>query len=180
MTKLWPARSWESQSSSGYAFRFDPTPARPSTCSFPPLPLAVVGPHVSWGTGFFHASGALCGVPQISNAAAGNGFLNAAPDSDGKLRRVPLVIEYGDRQYPSMALAAFNVYLRASTMQLSLNAREASRLRVGAQVVRLEDRSSMRLRFRGPRRTFPYVSAASVLNDRLPVETLQGKIVIVG
>jgi PAS domain S-box-containing protein len=144
------------------------------------LPLTVLGPSESWGPAFFHASGALCNAPQISKAAAGAGFLNAAPDSDGKLRLVPLVMEYGDRQYPSLALAAFNVYRRASPLQLTLNAREASQLRVGAQVVRLEGPSSMRLRFRGTRRTFPYVSAASVLNERLPTEMVQGKIVIVG
>src|SRR5215813_10652078 len=89
----------------GYGFHFDEASRNPSICSLEPLPLAVVGPKESWGTGFFHASGALCTVPQISRAAAGNGFLNASPDSDGKLRRVPLLMEYGDRQYPSLALA---------------------------------------------------------------------------
>jgi PAS domain S-box-containing protein len=164
----------------GYAFRFDGAGANPSTCVFQPLPLAVVGPNGSWGPGFFHASGALCNATQISKAAAGAGFLNAAPDSDGKLRRVPLVMEYGDGQYPSLALAAYNVYRHASPMQLSLNAREASQLRLGTEVVRLEGESSMRLRFRGGRRTFPYVPVSSVLNDRVPMDTLRGKIAIVG
>jgi PAS domain S-box-containing protein len=164
----------------GYAFRFDGAPSPPSTCTPKPLPLAVGGPNQAWETAFFHARGALCSVPEISNAAAANGFLNAAPDSDGKLRQVPLVMEYSDSQFPSLALAALYVFRHASSMQLILNAREASRLRVGSQVVRLEGRSLMRLRFRGPHRTFPYVSAASVLNHSLPKETFQGKIVIVG
>ncbi len=164
----------------GYAFRFDGAPPSPSPCALQPLPLAVVGPNDSWESGFFHASGALCSVPQLSMAAAGSGFLNAAPDSDGKLRRVPLVIASGDRQYPSLALAAFYVYRRPSSMQLSLDAGEASRLRVDTQVIRLEGPSSMRLRYCGARRTFSYISAASVLQDRMPVETLQGKIAIIG
>jgi len=119
-------------------------------------------------------------VAQLSKAAAANGFLNAAPDSDGKLRRVPVVMESGDRQYPSLALAAFRVYRHASAIELTLNAREASRLRVGAQVVRLEGPSCMRLRFRGGRRTFPYIPVASVLNDSASTQMLQGKIAIVG
>jgi len=164
----------------GYAFRFDGATPSPSTCALQPLPLVVVGPNASWGAGFFHATGALCSVPELSNAAAGNGFLNAAPDNDGKLRHVPLVMESGDRQYPSLALAAVNVYRRQSAMQLIVNAREASLLRMGAQSIRLEGRSCMRLRFRGARRTFPYVSAASILKDRLPMDTLRGKIAIVG
>ena len=71
------------------------------------------------------------------------------PDSDGKLRRIPLLMESGDRQYPSLALAAFDVYRRISAMQLSVDAREASRLHVAAQSIRLEGRSTLRLRFRG-------------------------------
>jgi len=164
----------------GYAFRFDGAPASDTACSLQPVPLAVVGPGEAWGSGFFHATGALCSVPQFSKAAAAEGFLNAAPDSDGKLRRVPVEIEYGDRQYPSLALAAFGVYRHASAMELRLNAREAARLRVGTQEVRLEGPSCMRLRFRGGRRTFPHIPVASVLNDRVPAEMLQGKIAIVG
>ena len=34
------------------------------------------------------------------------GFLNAAPDPDGILRRVPLLMEFGGRVYPGLALAA--------------------------------------------------------------------------
>src|SRR5215472_17071271 len=144
----------------GYAFRFDGAPSAP-TCLSQSMPLAVVGPNDGWTTGFFHATGALCSVPPLAKAAAG-GFLNGSPDSDGKLRRIPVVIESGDRQYPSLALETFGVYRHASAMQLTLNAREAASLRVGSDVVRLEGPSSMRLRFRGARRTFPYVSIASV------------------
>ena len=162
----------------GYVFRFDGSPSAP-TCLSQPLPLAVVGPNGGWTAGFFHAAGALCSVPQLARAAAG-GFLNGSPDSDGKLRRIPVVIESGDRQYPSLALEAFRVYRHASAMQLTLNAREAASLRVGSDVVRLEGPSSMRLRFRGARRTFPYVSIASVMDDRAPTSMLAGKIAIVG
>ncbi len=107
-------------------------------------------------------------------------FLNAAPDSDGKLRRIPLVMEYGNQFYPSLALAAIDIDRHAAAMQLRLNARSPSELSVGARVIAMEGPSFMRLRFRGPHRTFPYVSAAGVLNGRLPVGALQGKIVIVG
>jgi len=77
---------------------------------------------------FLRASGALCSVPIISRAAAGSGFLNAAPDSDGKTRRMPLVMESGGRFYPSLALAALNVYRRASTVELTSETYGASRL----------------------------------------------------
>ncbi|HEV2446744.1 MAG TPA: CHASE2 domain-containing protein, partial [Candidatus Sulfopaludibacter sp.] len=161
----------------GYVFRFDGTSA---ACAVQPLPMVVSGPAESSRTGFFHAAGALCSVPRISRAAAGNGFLNAAPNADGRLRSLPLVIESGDQYYPSLALAAFQVYRRASSMQLGLGPREASSLRVGTRTVRLEGPSSVRLRFRGPRRTFPYLSAARLLSGRPSPGDLHGQIVIVG
>jgi PAS domain S-box-containing protein len=162
----------------GYVFRLDGAVSSPANCGLKPLPGSATGPAGSWETGFFHPSGAVCNVPQLAGAAMGAGFLNAAPDTDGKLRRLPLAMEYGDGLYPSLALAAFQMYRQVPAVQLRLNAREASRLRAGTQTVRLEDRSYMRLRFRGGPRTFPYIAAAKVVDETVP--ELRGKIVIVG
>jgi PAS domain S-box-containing protein len=164
----------------GYAFAFDKTASSSAVCNPPVLPLAVFGKNQDWEQAFYRASGAICTLDRIANAAAGNGFLNAAPDRDGKLRQVPLVVEYNDRQFPSLALAAFQVYRRAASMQVFLNAHEASQLRVGGQTIRVEGRSSMRLRFRGAGRTFPFVPAVQALSETLPADAFRGKIVVVG
>ena len=164
----------------GYTLRLDRDTAGPSACSVASLPLVVASPKEPGGPAFFHATGAVCSVPAISQAAAANGFLNAAPDSDGKTRRIPLVIESGGRYYPSLALAALNVYRPVSTMQLATDARGAWRLRLDRRAVPLEGPSFLRMRFRGARRSFAYVSVADVLAGRAPGETLRGKIAIVG
>ncbi len=43
----------------------------------------------------------------------GRGHVNVAPDVDGKLRRVPLIIKYGDKLYPHIALKAAADYVGA-------------------------------------------------------------------
>jgi PAS domain S-box-containing protein len=144
------------------------------------MPLVVADAGVTGWAASLRASGALCNVPIISRAAAGSGFLNAAPDSDGKTRRMPLVIESGGRFYSSLALAALNVYRRASTMELTAEAYGTSRLRLDDRVIPLEGPSLMRLRFRGARRTFPSVSAADVLSNDIRAEALRGKIALLG
>jgi PAS domain S-box-containing protein len=165
----------------GYTLTFDGNDKEAAPpCWVQPLPLAVIGPHASGEAPFFHATGAICTAPQVSRAAAGNGFLNAAPDSDGRMRRIPLVMEYGDRYCPSLALAALAVGRRPSTVEFKVDSSGAARLLLGGRVVSLEGPSLMRLRFRGPRRTFPYVSAAGVLDGRAPAGSLRGKIAIVG
>ena len=164
----------------GNILRFDGVPTDPSTCPVEPLPLAVVGPGGAARRAFFRATGSLCTAPQLSRAAAAVGFLNGAPDSDGRLRRIPLLMESGNRQYPSLALAAVNVYRRTAAMRLTLNADEASRLRLGTEVVRLEGPSYMRLRFRGARGAFPYIPVSAILSGRAPADSLQGRLAIVG
>jgi len=164
----------------GYTLTFDGREAGSFPCPVPTLPLALVGPPESMSAAFFHATGAVCSAPAISRAAASSGFLNAAPDPDGTTRRLPLIIESGSRYFPSLALAALNLYKHISTVQLVSGARGASRLRLGSEVVPLEGQSLLRLRFRGARRQFPYVSAADVLSARPPEDLLRGRIAIVG
>jgi PAS domain S-box-containing protein len=164
----------------GYAFRFDGVSSSPANCDLRPLQAAVAGPEASWSTGFFHPSGVLCDVPEISHAASYEGFMNATADNDGKVRSLPIAMEYGSQSYPSLALAAVTSFRHAPPMQLRLGSHEAAWLRIGDRMEPLEGRSALRLRFRGPRRTFPYISAARLLSTGAPSENLRGKIVIVG
>jgi adenylate cyclase len=39
-------------------------------------------------------TGAVCNLESLSGAAGVSGFLNAAPDPDGILRRVPMLVEF--------------------------------------------------------------------------------------
>ena len=48
----------------------------------------------------------VCNLPQLARAAGASGFFNVAPDPDGTVRSVPLLIEYRGEMYPSLALAA--------------------------------------------------------------------------
>ena len=50
------------------------------------------------GQPVFHATGAVCSLSQLNEAAGRSGFLNAAPDADGILRRVPVLMEVEGRQ----------------------------------------------------------------------------------
>src|SRR5262249_29526545 len=122
----------------GYAFRFDGAPSGAADCGLQPLPLAVVSAGEPPGGALFHPVGAVCNVPAFTRAVSASGFLNVAPDSDGVLRRVPLIMESGGSLFPSLALAAFSVYQRQSPAQIRLSGRDAVGLRVGTETVPLE------------------------------------------
>ena len=52
---------------------------------------------------------AVSNLPMIEAVAAGNGFLNQYPDWDNVVRRVPLILKFGGRAYPSLAAEALRV-----------------------------------------------------------------------
>jgi len=165
----------------GHAMRFDNAPFVASTCVLHPVDLALL--HGSDDTGdppYFHASGVVCNLPVLARAAGASGFMNATPDADGILRRVPLLIELNGHVYPSLALAATMAATGSRDLMLRISNVNTASLIVGHTEVPVDGRVNALLRYRGTKQTFPYVSAADVMNGRVPAGTLKDKIVFVG
>jgi adenylate cyclase len=163
----------------GYGLTFD---ARPRTdCVLHPVGLAILQPEEDIdGEPYFRATGAVCSLPLLARAAGASGFLNAAPDADGILRRVPLLVELDGRLYPGLALAAVAATTKARHMALRITNVNAGTLAIDSRVVPVDGKSNLLVRYRGRKRTFPYLSAADVLGGRAPVESVRGRIVFVG
>jgi adenylate cyclase len=172
----------------GYAMTFDGTHHASRTCVRHPVGLAVVQPPGDQTVEpFFRATGAVCNLESLSDAAGVSGFLNAAPDPDGILRRVPMLVEYDGRVYPSLSLAAVSMATgsRPSAVRVA-NVNNASLLVTGGPAgaadrsVALDGKSNLLLRYRGAKRIFPYYSATDVLAERVNPRTFASKIVFVG
>ena len=165
----------------GYGLHFDPRIAAKRPCVLHPAPLTIVQPpDAPVSLPMFQATAAVCNLPILANAAQRSGFLNAAPDRDGILRRVALLAEVDGRVYPSLALAAVTASQRAGDLVLRIENVNASTLSIGDRVVPLDGRSNLLLGFRGKKRTFPYLSAADVLNGKIATDAVRGKVVFVG
>jgi CHASE2 domain-containing sensor protein len=165
----------------GYAMTFDAASRTRRPCVLHPVGLAIVHPREEADVApFFHATGAVCSLPALGQAAAVSGFLNAAPDSDGILRRAPLLVELDGRVYPSLALETVAAVTGKSDLALQISNVNASSLMIGERVVPLDGKSNLLLRYRGKKKTFPYVSAADVLSGDVPDGALRDKIVLVG
>ena len=165
----------------GYAATFEAVSGERRPCVLHPVGLAVVQPgeHTN-DSPFFRATDAVCSLPSLAQAAGASGFLNAVPDSDGILRRVPLLVDFDGRVYPSLALAAVAATTDAHGMTLRIANVNASTLTLDNRTVPLDGKSNALLRYRGKKNTFPYVSAADILSDRPPSAALRDKIVFIG
>ena len=165
----------------GYAMSFDLGAHLRNTCHLRPLGLAVVQrEEPSDDPPYFRATDAICSLPMLEDAAGASGFMNAAPDSDGILRRVPLLVELEGRVYPSLALAAVGATREGNDAVLRVLNVNASLLSIDHHVVPLDGKSNLLVRYRGRKNTFRYVSAAAVLSGELSPSELQDKIVFVG
>jgi adenylate cyclase len=176
----------------GYAFRFDEAATWQTACGRTPLRMVwrqPAGDESTPASPLFRATGAVCNVAVLSQAAPASGFLNAAPDADGILRRVPLLLEFGGRTYPALALAAVSAMLgtnagaatvtNAHAITLSLGGAFAGQEGSGRQVD-LDGAGNLLLRFRGRKRTIRHVSAIDVLESRVDPASLRNTMALVG
>src|SRR5688572_29343821 len=164
----------------GYAMRFDDAAAETGSCVRHPMGLAVVTPPDADSQPVFHATGAVCSLPRLNDAAGRSGFLNAAPDADGVLRRVPVLMEVDGRVYPSLALATVASVSPAAGAVLTVANANASTLRFGDRQIPLDGRGNLLVRYRGEKHTFSYVSAADVMQGRVSRDAIAGKVVFLG
>jgi adenylate cyclase len=162
------------------------TRRRARACDIPSASPVVRPSDEQVGEPFFHATGAVCNLESLSDAAGYVGILNAAPDADGILRRVPMLVEYDGSVYPSLSLAAVAMATsgRPSAVRVA-NVNNAALL-IDAppggrdRTVALDGKSNLLLRYRGAKRSFPYYSAGDVLAGRANPKTFANKIVFVG
>lgn len=131
----------------------------------------------------FHAPGYVSNIPIIQNAAKATGFINVFPDEDGIVRRVPLLLQYGERIYPGLALRAYLAFLDAK-MELytpSYNDRIILEgVKVGTKIIPTDNKGLALIPFVGHSYTLPYYSAIDVLQGKLPADALLGKVVFIG
>jgi len=165
----------------GYGLLFDQTREAPRPCVKHALGLPIIrSPGVQADDPFFEATSAVCNIPTLTTAAQASGFLNAAPDPDGILRRAPLLMQYDARVYPALALAAVRSVTDAQDLVLRVANVNTASLGLDGQDVPLDGKSNLLLRYRGAKRTFPYISAVDVLNGHVDPAEFRDRIVFVG
>jgi adenylate cyclase len=116
------------------------------------------------------------------SGAAGVGALNVFPDADGRLRRVPLLVQMGDALYPSLLSETFRLATAQGSYLVRFNpdgVEPPISLKLGPVVIPLTRDAEVWLHY-GPRHALPSVSAGAVLEGRVPPGTLERRIVLIG
>jgi adenylate cyclase len=135
-------------------------------------------------------------IAPLAKAAPIAGFFNAISESDGVIRSIPLLAEYDGRYYESLSLAMFRTLLGLPAVRPGFpEGPYQSSSYQGMQSVLLDSagrklaipvdhRVSVLVPFRGfggvDGGSYRYISAADLVAQRVPAESLKGKIILVG
>ena len=123
-------------------------------------------------------AGAIANLQLFERAAAGHGLLSADND-DGVIRRIPMVASIEGTLVPSFALEMLRVAVQAPALRLRARDGEVASLSAGAFSTPTEADGAVRIHY-SPRDLRRFVSAIDVLQSRIDVEALAGKLVLIG
>ena len=166
----------------GYRFTFAAEDGGSSECLLHPVSLVAVGKKgAEEATRFlFQARDVVCSLTVLCKQAVSSGFLNAIPDSDGVLRRIPLMVRYDGNIYPSLTLAVLMKALGTDRLALDADPGGITALHLGDRTIPLDGKGDLLIRYRGNGKTLAYVSAGDILAGRVPAERIKRRVVFVG
>ena len=123
--------------------------------------------------------GLLRNILPLEQAAAGRGLFSIVPESDGIIRRVPMIMEAQDSLVPALTMEMLRVVTHAGAIQVRTAEAGVKSVQVPGLVVPTDDRGQIWVHFNkhDPAR---YVSAKDVLQGNLPPDRLRGKLVLIG
>ena len=116
-------------------------------------------------------------------SALGSGYVTIQPDVDGIIRRAPLILKHDDVLYPSLALETARQFLLAEHMNIksaNVNGVESIvNISLDNVVIPTNEFGEAAVPYRGGAKSFPYISAADILNGE-EIPELADSIVLVG
>ena len=165
-----------------YNFVFAGNDKFTAACLPHPLNAALMSaPGTAYDTGtLFRAKGATCSIEMLARSAASSGFFNVIPDSDGVLRRAPLLMEYNNKLYPSLSLATVIQAKGIKQVVLRTSRGKLESIVLDGTSIPVDSKANLLIRFHGRAGAFKYISASDILMDHVPREEILGKIVLLG
>ena len=127
-----------------------------------------------------HAYAPEANLKIISQAAAGSGYFNTIPDSDGGNRWSPLVIKFRDNYYSSLAMSLLQQYMDWPVLSLNLREYGVESIKIGNISIPTDEAGRLLVNYLGPAKTFSHYSITDIIKGRIPAEIFRNKIVLVG
>jgi len=122
-------------------------------------------------------------IQALQQAAGLAGHFNPDPDRDGVTRRVPLLLKYNGDYYEALSLAVLRTMFGMPLLETGVPADAPDQLEWLQLLdikIPVDRRGTALIPYRGYQGSFPYYSAADILNGMVDKDELAGAIVLVG
>jgi adenylate cyclase len=121
----------------------------------------------------------------LQKSAQSAGHFNPDQEVDGVVRRVAMFSKHDGKYYEALSLAMLRSYMGMPPVKLRFSdyaqgAAELEEISVAGNKIPVDEKSRALIPYIGPRGSFKYISLVDVLNDRVDIAELRGKIAIVG
>ncbi len=127
----------------------------------------------------FPYAGAIGNLPVLTSASKGNGAFNAIPDSDGLIRKVPLLFRVRGQLVPSLSSELLRIAQGASTYVVTTSPTGVSEVRIGDYAIPTDRYGHMWIHY-SPYRPDRYIPAWEVLEGHFDRTRLEGHLVLIG
>ncbi len=155
-----------------------------------PEPIFPAGSFNEHPIGFTSWNGYGANLSELQHAAASAGHFNPLVDVDGEVRRVPMLVEYNGAYYESLSIAVVRTLLGQPAVLPGFAEGESSgyaglewlELAVAGSTLKIpvDHDVATFVPYRGKQGSFHYISVTDVLHDRVKLDQLKDKIVLVG
>ena len=137
-----------------------------------PRGVAKIGNPLDW---LFEWPGMVGPIPQIGDNAAGVGTTNTAPEVDGVVRRMPLLMKIGNDVYPNIAIEVIRVAVGDPSYQVKSGDAGIIAMRVpGFATINTDANARIWLTWN---KSYPEISLADLDTKEI---SLEGKTIIIG
>ena len=123
--------------------------------------------------------GLLSNLPLLEKAAVGRGMFTVLPDPDGLVRRVPIVMKAGGEMIPSLNADMLRVATGQTTYVIKTGEAGVQSVVLAGTEIPTDANAQLWIYF-SPHNPKRFVSAASVINGKVPDKTFAGKLVLIG
>ena len=127
-----------------------------------------------------NAKGTILNHSSLQESGYTSGFFNNIPDDNGIVRSVPLVIRYDDQIYPSLALELIRVSSGIKKVFINYSQLGVDNIQIGDFKIPTDRHGRLVVNYRGPTKTFKYISALDIYNNTFDSKDIEGKVAIIG
>ncbi len=160
----------------GYVFDF----TEHNNNEAPQIPAIFIQKHKKKREFLPQAKGVLANLPIIQNAAYSSGYMNNIPDPTGMIRSVPLLIKYDDALYPSLAFEMYRIASNAQKVTLHYSPAGIESIELSKQKISPDRFGRLHVNFRGPFKSYKYISAVNVYTNHINPKDIAGKFILIG